>query len=222
MGCNLSQADFCIGLSARLHGRETDDDRKAPHLTFGFPMKWSALLTIAGLLLTFAWSACWSLHLVRSVRDYRSRTKLMFSRIAFVLLMAVPILSSAGCSPNLRAPEVRGYAVAIGDNGCEFAEEMIFTKVPTSARDRRPMEQPPASFAGQCVWHNSTRSARRGLPDGFHCNPHGPTVLAGTTYKAMPGAKKVCDIPKWPVYKCVRGCTQRNVPPYFEIEPYEC
>jgi uncharacterized membrane protein len=41
-------------VGVRLNGDELEDDGRAKHLAFGFPMQWSALLAVAGLLLTFA------------------------------------------------------------------------------------------------------------------------------------------------------------------------
>lgn len=139
----------------------------------------------------------------------------MFGRIVFMLLMAAPTLASAACSATLRSAD---QTMAIGDNGCEFSEEMIFARA--RASNQKLKEPAPISFASQCVWDISSRDPVR--PDGFHCNPNGATVLAGATYKKAPGKKKVCGDSRWPIYKCVKGCTRHDLPLYFEIEPYEC
>jgi len=139
----------------------------------------------------------------------------MFGRIFFIALTVAPAFSSAACSATFRSPD---QTVVISDNGCEFSEEMIFVR--TRASERNLVEQPPISFTSQCVWNVSGRDAKQ--PAGFHCTSNGATVLAGTTYKEAPGKKKVCGDSRWPIYKCMKGCTRHNVPLYFEIEPYEC
>jgi hypothetical protein len=41
-------------VGVRLNGDDVLDDGKVKHLAFGYPLQWSALIAVAGLLLTFA------------------------------------------------------------------------------------------------------------------------------------------------------------------------
>lgn len=41
-------------LGVKLNGEELEDDGKPPHLAFGYPMQYSALIGVGGFVLTFA------------------------------------------------------------------------------------------------------------------------------------------------------------------------
>lgn len=132
----------------------------------------------------------------------------MMRSLVLLFLFTAWSVCQAGCSDTLVAvPKSSG--ISIGDGGCEYEQEMIFDwEQPGQANSARKI----VPFKSLCSWNKS----------GFSCNSQGSTVLAGATYKKVPGEKTVCGDPRWPVYRCTAGCNRRGVPLLFEIEPYGC
>ena len=112
--------------------------------------------------------------------------------------------------PESYVGNMSDHKVVMGDIGCTFSEDMIYTLriTPTNAGDE-PID--PVSFDSQC----------KSSKDGFSCKASGKTVLAGTKYKAVTGPN-MCGIKVWPNFKCIEGCKKPGVPAYLQNTPSDC
>ncbi len=140
---------------------------------------------------------------------------------ACLVLAAALLLSGAGhaaCS-EVWSGRSSTHVVNISDGGCEYGKLMI------GVNSRKPAKLQPgaaqASEPGMLAFDSQCQLAPD-LVSSFACRADGSTVLAGATYRRVPGTTKVCDDPRWPVYQCVKGCSQPGTPRVFRIEPYEC
>ncbi len=140
---------------------------------------------------------------------------------AYLVLAAVLLLSGAGhaaCS-EVWSGRSSTHEVTVSDGDCEYGKLMI------GVNSRKPSKLQPGatqdSAPGMLAFDSQCQLAPD-LVSGFACRADGSTVLAGTTYRRVPGAKKFCGDPRWPVYQCVKGCSQPGTPRVFRIEPYEC
>jgi hypothetical protein len=147
----------------------------------------------------------------------------MLRTLRACLVLAAALLASgaghAGCSEVLSGRSST-HEVTINDGGCEFGKLMIGVEVLRSAKPQpaavaRSSAPGMVAFDSQCQWTPDGRA-------GFACGADGATVLAGATYRRVPGRKKVCGDPRWPVYQCTQGCSQPGVPRVLRIDPYEC
>ena len=98
----------------------------------------------------------------------------------------------------------------MGNMGCEFAEDMIYT-LKAAPQGFETDASAPVSFASQC----------KTSKDGFSCRSSGSTVLAGTKYKAVTGLNS-CGVKVWPNFKCVEGCKKIGVPAFLKSTPSDC
>ncbi|MDP4076328.1 hypothetical protein [Acidovorax sp. A1169] len=140
---------------------------------------------------------------------------------AYLVVAAALLLSGAGhaaCS-EVWSGRSSTHEVTVSDGDCEYGKLMI------GVNSLRPAKLPhggaQAAPPGMLAFDSQCQLAPD-LVSGFACRADGSTVLAGATYRRVPGRKKVCDDPRWPVYQCVKGCSQPGSPRVFRIEPYEC
>ncbi len=140
---------------------------------------------------------------------------------ACLVLAAALLLSGAGhaaCS-EVWSGRSSTHEVSVSDGDCEYGKLMI------GVNSRKPAKLPPGAaqaLAPGMIAFDSQCQLAPDLVSSFACRADGSTVLAGATYRRVPGGKKVCGDPRWPVYQCVKGCSQPGTPRVFRIEPYEC
>jgi hypothetical protein len=128
-----------------------------------------------------------------------------------IAVIGLAVFSVAGhACPESYVGKMPGHKVVMGDIGCTFSEDMIYTLriTHTNAGDE-PIA--PVSFDSQC----------KSSKDGFSCKPSGQTVLAGTKYKAVRGLNS-CGVVVWPNFKCAEGCEKPGVPAYLQSTPSDC
>lgn len=142
---------------------------------------------------------------------------------ACLVLAAALLLSGAahaGCSEVWSGrSSTHEVTATVTDGGCEYDKLMI------GVNSLRPAKLPPGSaqaVAPGMVAFDSQCQLAPDLVSSFACRTDGSTVLAGASYRRVPGRNKVCGDPRWPVYQCVQGCSQPGVPRVLRIEPYEC
>ncbi len=122
------------------------------------------------------------------------------------IALAVTTSTALAC-PESYVGRMPDQKVVMGNIGCAFSEDMIYTLKESSGEE--PIA--PVSFASQCKTSKS----------GFSCRAGGQTVLAGTTYKAVTGPN-ICGVKVWPNFKCVKGCGKLGVPAYLQSTPNDC
>jgi hypothetical protein len=142
---------------------------------------------------------------------------------ACLVLAAALLLSGAGhagCSEDWTGRSAT-HEVTVNDGGCEYGKLMLWVN-PLRPAAKQPLAAAQSAAPGVVVPFDSQCQLAPDMVSGFACRADGSTVLAGTTYRRVPGNKKVCGDRHWPVYRCVQGCRQAGVPQVFRIEPYEC
>ncbi|EJE50144.1 hypothetical protein PMI14_05228 [Acidovorax sp. CF316] len=147
----------------------------------------------------------------------------MYRTLRACLVLAAALLLSgaghAGCSEDWTGRSAT-HEVTVTDGGCGYDRLMIGMNLLRPDGKLLPGAAQPAE-PGMVAFDSQCQLAPDGV-SGFACRADGITVLAGTAYRRVPGNQKVCGDRHWPVYRCVRGCSQPGAPRVFRISPYEC
>lgn len=131
-------------------------------------------------------------------------------RLIFAIVVSAYSHTAFAC-PESYVGQMPDHKVVMGNIGCTFAEDMIYTLRDPAKNAGNEGPTAPVSFASQCKTSKS----------GFSCRTGGQTVLAGTTYKAVTGPN-MCGVKVWPNFKCVKGCGKPGVPAYLQSTPSDC
>lgn len=131
-------------------------------------------------------------------------------------ILLIPIWAQACGDAYVGKTTSSEESVVIGDFGCEFPERTIF-KLSTAvlATDGTLKPVAPVAFDSECS------VTKKG---GIVCRKDGVSVLAGTTYRAVPTKEWACKVENYrpPKLVCVAGCSRPEVPAEFKVVTYEC
>ena len=145
--------------------------------------------------------------------------EIMRKLFLLTVLAVIPMSAHAGCGGGLRGHSSVGE-IYIGFGDCDYEEEMIIVRKPQKKASPFPSAERSYKFDNECT--------RFGTPEDigtrFVCPASRQSPLAGSEYRiAKARGKQIhCDDPKWPVFRCVRGCNNPSIPKYFEVLPVEC